>query len=384
MSTAAAASRPRILFINNQGLASIGGGVTILRHVVADLAHDAAVTVMSYDAPGPAPDGVRQVTLPSPPQIGRLWRLAPLMRGHHLLHAVPRDEIAAADLVVAMDSHLGLLLPRVRPHRLLYMSLSCIPRQEWMRSRGIDAASVFAQYFWLERGLLRAADRVVASSELHARELRRYELLPGLQPLVLHPAFPAAPPLPRKPANGVVTILGMGRLDRVKNYTAVIDLATQLRSSPCRFVLAGDGPEASALRNRVAAAGVAAAFEFTGPVTDVPALLAQADLLIHPARYESFGIAVFEAMCAGVAPIGARGAITGYAEIVHDGVDACLVDFSRPVEAAAALRPLITDPVRRMALGDAARATAERLLAQDYTAGFRRAVTELLDRPARH
>ena len=58
--------RARILFMNNQGLQSLGGGVTILRNLVADLAVDHDVTVLSYDPPAPAPEGVRQLTLPPP------------------------------------------------------------------------------------------------------------------------------------------------------------------------------------------------------------------------------------------------------------------------------------------------------------------------------
>jgi len=70
----------------------------------------------------------------------------------------------------------------------------------------------------------------------------------------------------------------------------------------------------------------------------------------------------------------------GYAEIIHDGVDACVVDFDQPDTAAADLRRLVTDPARRAALGAAARATAQRLLGRAYTAMFRDAVSGLLGR----
>ena len=42
---------------------------------------------------------------------------------------------------------------------------------------------------------------------------------------------------------------------------------------------------------------------FLGYRTDVPALLAAADLLVHPARYEAYGLAVHEAICSGVPAI---------------------------------------------------------------------------------
>ena len=51
----------RIAFLNNQGLASAGGGVTILRQLVLDLVRDHDVTVLSFDAPTPGFESVRRL-----------------------------------------------------------------------------------------------------------------------------------------------------------------------------------------------------------------------------------------------------------------------------------------------------------------------------------
>jgi glycosyltransferase involved in cell wall biosynthesis len=370
--------RPSVVFLNNQGLASIGGGVTILRHLVAGLAADCRLTVLSHDPPASGVDFVRQVTVPPPPPMGALWRLAPLVRARHLARVVPAAELAAADLVVALDCHFAPLLGRTRPRRLIYLSLSCIPRQEWFAAYGGQALLRFAQYMHLERRVIRIADVVVVSSATHAAELRRFELLPGLDPVVLPPVFRGERFARRTERAGPVTILSAGRLDTVKNYAAVIEMAARLRDLPCRFVIAGDGPDAATLRQRAVAAGIADRVEFTGPVADVGTLLAEADLFLHPSRYESFGIAVFEAMRAGVPPICASRAVAGYREITHDGVDSCFVDFDRPDAAAAAIRALVTDPARRATMSAAARDAAERVSAWDYTAAFRGIVHRLL------
>ena len=42
---------------------------------------------------------------------------------------------------------------------------------------------------------------------------------------------------------------------------------------------------------------------FLGYRTDVPALIAAADVMVHPARYEAYGLAVHEAICSGVPTI---------------------------------------------------------------------------------
>ncbi|HEX4261799.1 MAG TPA: glycosyltransferase family 4 protein [Acetobacteraceae bacterium] len=374
------AGRARIAFLNNQGLDAIGGGVTILRHLVAALAPAHDVTVLSHDQPGAAPDGVRQIVLerPASPR-GPLWRVAPLHRARQLARSNVPPALREADLVVALDPHFAGMLRRVKPRRLVYLSLSCVPRQEWFAASGGQAGLRFLQYAWLERRMARLAGRTVVASETHAAELRRWEAMPGLRPLVLHPAFPAeSAPAPRR-ENATVTVLSAGRLERGKHLGAVLDLAAQLTDLPCRFVIAGGGPELGRLQARAAAVGVSDRVTFAGPVASLGPLLAEAGLFLHTSRYESFGIAPFEAMRAGVPPVCAKGDVIGCREIMQDGVDSVFVDFGRP-GAVAALRHLVLDRPARERMGAAARATATRVLAQNYAARFGATLDEMLAR----
>lgn len=378
-SSAAPAAR-RILFLNNQGLGSVGGGVTILRHLVADLAADHRVAVWSFDAPSDAPASVEQRTLPRPSvPWGPLWRFAPRRRAAFLARRLAADEIAGFDIVVCLDCHFARALRQCRPRKLVYLSLSCIPRQETVGMSGIDARLVFAQYAALERTMVAAADRTIVASRLQAAEMQRFERLRRFDPIILHPVFPStAPPLPLRAAYPGVTILSAGRLVPLKNYGVVPALAARLRDLPCRFILAGDGPEAEAIRAQAEALGVADRVELVGASRDVEGLLRDADLFLHPSRYESFGIAVFEAMRAGVPPVCAGGgAVTACAEFVTDGIDGCFVDVDRLDDAAEALRRLIVDGERRAAMGAAARRAAARLLEPGYAARFRQIVESL-------
>jgi glycosyltransferase involved in cell wall biosynthesis len=310
-----------------------------------------------------------------------------VLRARHLLHAGPWAAIAGADLVVALDCHFAALLRRVRPRRLIYLSLSCIPRQEWFGGSGLPALLAFPQNAWLERSVAASADIVVVSSDLHASELRRFEHLRSLRPIVMHPVFPANGPVgPDAPMDipaDVPTILSAGRLEPVKNYAAILPIAERLRDLPCRFVIVGDGPLAPALRDRAAAANLQGRVCFAGSVGDLGPALAEASLFLHPSRYESFGMAVFEAMLAGVPPIIARGVPMGCGDILEDGVSGCRVDCDSSGMAAAAIRALLTDAPRRAAMGQAARVAAERVLASDYAGTFRRMVTRLLAGEAR-
>jgi len=375
-----AVGRASIAFLNNQGLASIGGGVTILRRLVADLAPDHTITVLSFDQPDTAPDGVRQVTMDPPePPSGPLWRIAPLHRARQLARAAVPEALREADLVVALDCHFADLLRRVRPRRLIYLSLSCTPRQEWFGGSGVHAGLRFLQYAWLERRMAALAGRTVVASEAHAAEMRRHELMPGFRPLVLHPVFPVPGAAPRPPRQAeTVTVLSAGRLEPGKNFGAVLDLAARLTDLPCHFVIAGGGPELGRLHAKALALGVGDRVTFAGPVPSLDPLLAEADLFLHTSRYESFGIAPFEAMRAGVPPVCAKGAVVGCREVMRDGVDSLFVEFGQPEAAAQAVRHLISDRPARERMGEAARSAAARVLAQDYAARFRAAVTEML------
>jgi glycosyltransferase involved in cell wall biosynthesis len=265
----------------------------------------------------------------------------------------------------------------VRPARMIYLSLSCIPRQEWAAASGVQAAVNAVQYAWLERRIARDADAVVVASARHAADLRTYERLRGLDTVVLHPVFPSPrPQAPARAADGAVTIVAVGRLEPGKNFAAVIALAARLRDLPCRFVIAGDGPEMATLRVAAETAGVGDIVALPGVITDMPGLLDQADIFIHPSHYESFGIAPFEAMRAGLPVLCAP--TLGCAEIMRDGVDAVFADFADLDGTASALRRLIADGLARARIGAAARQTSRATLRNDYVAGFRRVVERVM------
>jgi len=367
----------RLLFLNNQGLASAGGGVTILRHLVAGLATDHAVTVASFDPPGPAPAGVAQIALPVAPGGGN-WHLAPLARAQHLRASLPDGLLEGADAVIALDCHFALALTTVPRRRLVYLSLSCIPRQEWFAFPDVRMLPRVGQYAWLERRLARAAGAVVVSSHRHRDELRRFSLLPGTAAVVLPPVFPSDRPASAPPRAQVAdppVLLFLGRLEAVKRPSLALALLARLQVTGTELWFAGDGPEDPRLRAEAATLGLEPRVRFLGRTDAVEPLLARACLLVHPSAYESFGIAVFEAMRAGVPPVCAAASqprtVTACAEFATDGSDAMFVDFSRPDEAAGRVAALLADPARLAAMGRAARRSAERLLGSDYVATFR-------------
>jgi len=95
-------------------------------------------------------------------------------------------------------------------------------------------------------------------------------------------------------------ILGIGHLYARKGFEVLIDAFARIPFTDARLVIVGDGPEASALRARAAANGVADRVHLLGERSDVPRLLADSDLFVLSSRNEGMANVMLEAMAAGV------------------------------------------------------------------------------------
>jgi len=227
------------------------------------------------------------------------------------------------------------------------------------------------------------ADAVVAVSQAVADQL-------GADPgppihLITNGVDLAAFALPKSPESGMqrgdarqawgipfdAPTLGMvGRLDS-KGQADLLDAlpAVAARLPTLRVVLIGaEGSEGARARltARAASAGMADRLLFLGTRADVPALLPGLDVLVHLPSDEAFGLALAEAMAAGLPTVATD--IGGCREVVRDGVTGLLVPpGDTPALVAALLRPLDpTDGERlRAQMGRAGRKVVEQDYAQD-------------------
>lgn len=137
-----------------------------------------------------------------------------------------------------------------------------------------------------------------------------------------------------RPADAEGVIAFVGRLRYYKGLHVLVDALARLPRHQALIV--GDGPQADALRGQAAALGVGHRIHWLGDVDDaaLPAVLAAADVYCLPAtaRSEAFGIAMLEAMAAGL-PVVSTELGTGTSWVNLDGVTGRVV----PPEDAAAL-----------------------------------------------
>ncbi len=168
-------------------------------------------------------------------------------------------------------------------------------------------------------------------------------------------AFAPAP----RPAGGPVTIAGVGSLIEVKNWSVLLPLASGWAADglDVRLRIAGEGSGRSALAAQVERLGVGGSVELVGLVDDVPAFLAESDLLVHVSTREGMPNAVLEAMAAG-RPVVAFDS-GDVRRLVDDGESGYVVPVGAVDQLDARIRLLLGDQVERRRMGETARQKAE-------------------------
>ena len=204
-----------------------------------------------------------------------------------------------------------------------------------------------------------AADRVICTSHAERDELAA--LLPpdaAGRLVVVHNGIdlrPEVDPAQRAAARAEldledteVAALFLGELHERKAPLDAVAAAEAARSrgAPLVLLVAGDGPQAAAVRDRAGPPVRPLGFR-----ADVPRLLAAADLMVMPSAREGLSFAVLEAMGRGLAMVVSDG--PGNPEAVGDA--GVVVPVGDRAAFAEALTRLATDDDERTRLGEAAR-----------------------------
>jgi glycosyltransferase involved in cell wall biosynthesis len=166
-----------------------------------------------------------------------------------------------------------------------------------------------------ERAAIRAARVVVCNSRRTARDVTG---LLGVAPDRVRVVYLAVdpdrfPPVTHAERAAVRAKLGwddrpwvgfVGQLgNRVKNFDTLYAAWRDLCKDPrwdANLAVVGSGGDLAAWEARAAADGLAGRVRFLGYRPDVPAVLAACDAVVHPARYDAYGLAVHEAICRGL------------------------------------------------------------------------------------
>ncbi|MHB1001846.1 MAG: glycosyltransferase [Armatimonadota bacterium] len=119
------------------------------------------------------------------------------------------------------------------------------------------------------------------------------------------------------------------------------------------LLILGQGQMQSKIEEQVKSLGIEKNVIFGGFRNDIPYVLQELDLLVHPAMMEGLGVAILQAMSAGL-PVVASG-VGGIPEAVRDGINGITVPPADTKALEDAIIKLLGDPVLRKEMGDVGR-----------------------------
>lgn len=204
-----------------------------------------------------------------------------------------------------------------------------------LRSR-VSATVGRRYYMSRERAVLSRASLVICNSRRTAEDVHRFYRVAesrlrvvyyGVDPELFGPATAEQRSAARAalglPSDRRVALFIGALGDRRKGFDALFQAWRTVAADPSwdvDLVVAGTGAERAAWERRSDAAFPRGRMRFLGFRGDVAAVIAAADVLIHPARYEAYGLGVHEAICRGVPGIVSRsaGIAERYPAALHD------------------------------------------------------------------
>ncbi len=213
----------------------------------------------------------------------------------------------------------------------------------------------------LHRWLANQADGLIAVSSAGRERLLAFGVPPdritvALQSGDLEPVRAATS---TRATNGgrPLTVLSVGRLVPDKNFATLIEAFAHARLPPegARLEIVGTGFAEGELRTVAARLGVPVLFHGAVPPAEMPKLYAAADAFALVSTYEPFGVAVREAVAAGL-PIICSETAGAAGDVAVEDRNALLVDPARIDAVSAALSRVLTDAPLREHMGAESRA----------------------------
>ena len=170
-----------------------------------------------------------------------------------------------------------------------------------------------------------------------------------------------------------------GRLEEQKGLDVLLAALAEVTRRNLAFTLAiaGEGSCRGALERRAEELGLTGRVHFLGTLDDAGSLLAAADVVLLPSRWEGLPLVLLEALVRA-RPVVAS-AVGGVPEVLADGVHGALVPPGEPVALADALERLHRQPDLALRLGRAGAAhVRERFSWRAAVQGFEAVYDEAL------
>lgn len=337
--------RPRVLVLVT--LAEVGGAQTYVMSLLPALTERYDVTVAAW-GPGPLVESARAAGAEYVALRHVRRELSPVHDPLGVMELVRLMRRIRPDLVHANSSKAGVLGRLAAAIARVPVRVFTVHGWAFKATHGPASAA----YLWADRLMRPLTTATICVSETE-RSAGIAASTCGDDAVVIANAVDVASadqaPLDGDPPH----VLSAGRLKEPKDFVTLAR-ALQLVDVPFTAAIAGDGPDRAAVEAALAGRAVV-----LGERSDVPALLAAADVFVLSSTSEGMPMTVIEAMAAGLPVVASD--VGGMRELVEHGVTGLLVPARDADALAGALADLLADPARRRAMGAAGHARAEAL-----------------------
>ena len=219
--------------------------------------------------------------------------------------------------------------PGVMRWRPVFIQHFHLEYSEWQRPRWHQIRHWFGRW-QLTLSHWRRGTRFLAVSQATTAYYRRHLPAPLTRRLHCLPNFLALPVRsePRPAPHTPLRLLAVGRLVAVKRHDRLLALAAELIRLGLSFELRliGDGPLRSELETRIQQLGIGDYVQCRGNQPEMLACYEGADVLLHPAISEPFGLVILEAMARGLPCIVEQSSL-GPRDFLKPGINGLSADF---------------------------------------------------------
>jgi len=241
----------------------------------------------------------------------------------------------------------------------------------WYRRAGVISRMkyVLARYLLPRASCVRVVSRRIADSL--SRELHIKPSVVSMVPIALDmhkfASSKSSTSKGRHGDNASCTIISAGRyVEKEKNFSMLIRAMVRVAEKYplVKLVIVGDGPDKEYYQSLISALRLGRNVFLEPWRTDMEALLPSFDLFALPSYIEGWGMAVVEAMAAGVAVVMTDVGVAG--EVVHDRVNGRVVPVGDQEAFAQALIDMCGSAQDREIFARAAQETVRKLTPETY------------------
>lgn len=228
-------------------------------------------------------------------------------------------------------------------------------------------------YLTVLRRTMRLADRIICVSEdlrqhvhgdLQVAANKTVTVHNGIDLARLHQKVSTTPVRDEFGVGKGPLLVSIGRLTEQKGHRYLLAALPSLLATwpELRCVIIGEGDLGETLNKLAVRLGLASTCVFAGARTDIPVILAAADLLVLPSVSEGFPFVLLEALAMGRPVVASR--VNGVPELIEDRKTGRLVPPRDSQALASVIRELLLDPPQAAAMGEQGR----RVVQERFTA----------------